>query len=228
MKGSCTWKKEIRRNYWDFIFIRCCYYSARVVYFQEVFLYNQRFKCVHLTNFININHFIDSENLKVISFRGYFKCLLVWIWIVYWWNAKLTIFHQELCLGENKSLALTTVVNPVWNRHWAGERYNILFHFYFLWNRPTCFSLPGITWRTHLKKTANFIIHVQTEMKQLKQKICMTVNVLIVWTLKHLFLKSKHTKIVHWFIYLSLLSRSFSDHHLRCGGWLNLEFSNRI
>ena len=28
-------------------------------------------------------------------------------------------------------------------------------------------------------------------------------------------------------IYLSLLSRSFSDHHLRCGGWLNLEFSKR-
>ena len=26
-------------------------------------------------------------------------------------------------------------------------------------------------------------------------------------------------------IYLSLLSRSFSDHYLRCGGWLNLEFS---
>ena len=29
------------------------------------------------------------------------------------------------------------------------------------------------------------------------------------------------------FCYLSLLSRSFSDHHLRCGGWLNLEFSKR-
>ena len=28
-------------------------------------------------------------------------------------------------------------------------------------------------------------------------------------------------------IYLSLLSRSFSDHHLRCGGWLNLEFGKR-
>ena len=28
-------------------------------------------------------------------------------------------------------------------------------------------------------------------------------------------------------IYLSLLSRSISDHHLRCGGWLNLEFSKR-
>ena len=28
-------------------------------------------------------------------------------------------------------------------------------------------------------------------------------------------------------IYLSLLSRSSSDHHLRCGGWLNLEFSKR-
>ena len=28
-------------------------------------------------------------------------------------------------------------------------------------------------------------------------------------------------------IYLSLLSRSFSDHHFRCGGWLNLEFSKR-
>ena len=27
--------------------------------------------------------------------------------------------------------------------------------------------------------------------------------------------------------YLSLLSRSFSDHHLRCVGWLNLEFSKR-
>ena len=27
--------------------------------------------------------------------------------------------------------------------------------------------------------------------------------------------------------YLSLLSRSFSDHHLRCGGCLNLEFSKR-
>ena len=24
---------------------------------------------------------------------------------------------------------------------------------------------------------------------------------------------------------LSTLSQSFSDHHLRCGGWLNLEFS---
>ena len=29
------------------------------------------------------------------------------------------------------------------------------------------------------------------------------------------------------YLYLSLLSRSFSDHHLRCGGWLNLEFSKR-
>ena len=28
-------------------------------------------------------------------------------------------------------------------------------------------------------------------------------------------------------IYLLLLSRSISDHHLRCGGWLNLEFSKR-
>ena len=28
-------------------------------------------------------------------------------------------------------------------------------------------------------------------------------------------------------IYLSLLSQSFSDHHLRCGVWLNLEFSKR-
>ena len=26
---------------------------------------------------------------------------------------------------------------------------------------------------------------------------------------------------------LSQLSRSFSDHHLKCGGWLNLEFSKR-
>ena len=33
---------------------------------------------------------------------------------------------------------------------------------------------------------------------------------------------------IHGFtIYLSLLSRSMSDHHLRCGGWLNLEFSKR-
>ena len=24
-----------------------------------------------------------------------------------------------------------------------------------------------------------------------------------------------------------ILSRSFSDHHIRCGGWLNLEFSKR-
>ena len=31
----------------------------------------------------------------------------------------------------------------------------------------------------------------------------------------------------HLSIYLLLLSRSFSDHHLRCGGWLNLEFSKR-
>ena len=31
---------------------------------------------------------------------------------------------------------------------------------------------------------------------------------------------------VHY-LYLSLLSRSVSDHHLRCGGWLNLEFSKR-
>ena len=28
-------------------------------------------------------------------------------------------------------------------------------------------------------------------------------------------------------IYLSSLSRSFSDYHLRCDGWLNLEFSKR-
>ena len=28
-------------------------------------------------------------------------------------------------------------------------------------------------------------------------------------------------------IYLMLLSRSFTDHHLRCGGWLNFEFSKR-
>ena len=26
-------------------------------------------------------------------------------------------------------------------------------------------------------------------------------------------------------IYLVILSQSFSDHHLRCGGWLNFEFS---
>ena len=26
--------------------------------------------------------------------------------------------------------------------------------------------------------------------------------------------------------YLSILCRSFSDHHLRCGWWLNLQFSN--
>ena len=30
-----------------------------------------------------------------------------------------------------------------------------------------------------------------------------------------------------WAIYLSLLSRSFVDHLLRCGGWLNSEFSKR-
>ena len=29
------------------------------------------------------------------------------------------------------------------------------------------------------------------------------------------------------FIYLQLLSRSITDHHLRCGGWLNFEFSKR-
>ena len=28
-------------------------------------------------------------------------------------------------------------------------------------------------------------------------------------------------------IYLQLLSRSITDHHLRCGGWLNFEFSKR-
>ena len=28
-------------------------------------------------------------------------------------------------------------------------------------------------------------------------------------------------------IYLKVLSRSFTDHHLRCGGWLNFEFSKR-
>ena len=28
-------------------------------------------------------------------------------------------------------------------------------------------------------------------------------------------------------IYLMILSRSFSDHHLRCGGWLNFELSKR-
>ena len=30
-----------------------------------------------------------------------------------------------------------------------------------------------------------------------------------------------------WTIYLQLLSRSITDHHLRCGGWLNFEFSKR-
>ena len=29
------------------------------------------------------------------------------------------------------------------------------------------------------------------------------------------------------YLYLMLLSRSFTDHHLRCGGWLNFEFSKR-
>ena len=29
------------------------------------------------------------------------------------------------------------------------------------------------------------------------------------------------------YLYLSLLRRSFTDHHLRYGGWLNLEFSKR-
>ena len=28
-------------------------------------------------------------------------------------------------------------------------------------------------------------------------------------------------------IFLMLLNRSFTDHHLRCGGWLNFEFSKR-
>ena len=28
-------------------------------------------------------------------------------------------------------------------------------------------------------------------------------------------------------IYLSILSQSFSDHYLRCGGWSNLEFNKR-
>ena len=28
-------------------------------------------------------------------------------------------------------------------------------------------------------------------------------------------------------IYLMVLSLLFTDHHLRCGGWLNLEFSKR-
>ena len=28
-------------------------------------------------------------------------------------------------------------------------------------------------------------------------------------------------------IYLMVLSRSFTDHHLMCGGWLNFEFSKR-
>ena len=28
-------------------------------------------------------------------------------------------------------------------------------------------------------------------------------------------------------IYLKLMSRSITDHHLRCGGWLNFEFSKR-
>ena len=29
------------------------------------------------------------------------------------------------------------------------------------------------------------------------------------------------------FIYLMIPSRSFSDHHLRCGGWVNFEFSKK-
>ena len=36
-----------------------------------------------------------------------------------------------------------------------------------------------------------------------------------------------YRNLQHLSIYLSLLSRSISDHHLRCGGWLNLEFSKR-
>ena len=35
------------------------------------------------------------------------------------------------------------------------------------------------------------------------------------------------SKILSPFIYLQLLSRSITDHHLRCGGWLNFEFSKR-
>ena len=38
---------------------------------------------------------------------------------------------------------------------------------------------------------------------------------------------SEQVKVPYLSIYLSLLSRSISDHHLGCGGWLNLEFSKR-
>ena len=37
----------------------------------------------------------------------------------------------------------------------------------------------------------------------------------------------KHRVRLFLSIYLQLLSRSITDHHLRCGGWLNFEFSKR-
>ena len=44
---------------------------------------------------------------------------IVWIWIVYWWNAKLTILHQGLWLGES-----------VPSSHKRGElRYAIIWQF---------------------------------------------------------------------------------------------------
>ena len=45
---------------------------------------------------------------------------------------------------------------------------------------------------------------------------------------KHYFALNSHMLCLFCIpitIYLMILSRSFSDHHLRCGGWLNLEFS---
>ena len=42
----------------------------------------------------------------------------------------------------------------------------------------------------------------------------------------------RHLNLIHsciyvFFFFLSILSRSNFDYHLRCGGWLNFEFSKR-
>ena len=44
-------------------------------------------------------------------------------------------------------------------------------------------------------------------------------------SVSHLRRSHRQTSVILFSFFLSILSRSNFDHHLRCGGWLNFEFS---
>ena len=65
---------------------------------------------------------------------------------------------------------------------------------------------------------------IKCNMMQLTKKL--TNKIQASYTLEGKVLENVQF-IKHYLIYLMILSRSFSDHHLRCGRWLNFEFNKR-